>query len=157
MSFDEPTQQIRRPEVSAPMPEPLDQTRPRAQERPTDSDSTGVLPLDELLGPPVTEEADATTAPTAPTEAEPAPTDVRSTPPRAPMPVVPVSSSSAPPDAEPTGRRATDRIRGDAAAAALRGGSQRLDAWLRRDDNALTVMTALVAILLLSVVAAVGS
>lgn len=150
MSFDEPTQQLRRPDVSPPMPGPLDQTRPRPEGGPNDDESTGVLPLDELLGPPETAEADTESA--SPDVASP-PAAAQAPAARAPMPVVPVRSSQ--PNA-PTRQPATGRLKADAATV-LRGGGDHVLAWLRRDDNALTVVTALVAILLLSVIAAVGS
>jgi hypothetical protein len=223
MSFDEPTQQLRRPSVTTPTPGPLDQTGPA---EPADAEATGVLPLDELLGPPEGAEADvaepdveAGSAPPAtaegtadirPTETPaaddswtahvetadvetadvetadvrpaqtyaprtyapepPAPTaagpetatvgrDAALTPPRparTPMPVVPVrSSDEASPDAA-RGPLAGSRLRTDAATA-LRGGSRRAQEWVRHGDNAVMLVTALVAILLLSTVAAVGS
>jgi hypothetical protein len=143
MSFDEPTQRIRRPDPPLPMPGPLDQTRPRPQAPALpEPEQTGVLPLDELLGPAEGAEA-----------AVRIPAEPLTTPARAPMPVVTVRSE---PVAEARPRVATmDRLRADASTV-LRAGSARSSEWLRRGDNAVIVLTALVAVLLLAVVAAVG-
>jgi hypothetical protein len=151
MSFDEPTQQIRRPDPPLPMPGPLDQTRPRPQVSPPAPEETGVLPLDELLGPP--EAAEATVAPAGESVVGPARMPPSSSPVRAPMTVVPVRSDAVP--SERPGPGTLDRIRADASTV-LRAGSTRSGEWLRRGDNAVIVLTVLVAALLLSVVATVG-
>lgn len=177
MSFDEPTQRLRRPSPPQQPTGAVDTSREDARETTRDSDPTGVLPLDELFGPPESSpDTDAREGSEAGEAAEVDAPLAGTRPARAPMPVVTVrsdaethqaDSQTAPPAAAPAaepgrserepGRPApASRLRADGAAA-VHAGAQHVSGWLRRDDNALTVVTALVAILLLSVVAAFGS
>jgi hypothetical protein len=167
-SYDEPTQRVRRPSAPpAPLPGALDPLRGsadplRGQERETgtgwvepaeefdapttEPDATGVLPLDQLFDRPPATPA-STPAPAAtPSVAAEAPTWTA-------MPVVPVRTepvvAAAPAYDEP-------RERGGGASFALAGTWDRLDGWLRRDDNGLMLVTAFVACVLMVIVASVG-
>jgi hypothetical protein len=133
MSFeDQPTQQLRRTPPPAPMPGPLDLTADEASQ----SDTTEVLSVDELLGPD-----------------------------RRPMDVVPVRSDGpgpgpAPvetlPAQSPTPARGAlgQRLRNDARSA-FDGARTRGWTWLQTGDNALIVLTLVVGLLLVVVIAAV--
>lgn len=182
--YDEPTQRVRTSQPpAAPLPGSLDplrghQTEPETVETGTgwvdtsgttaeDLDTavaspepTGVLPLDEIFdtpgpgpgsGParPVRESTAATEAPTWTA-----------------MPVVPVRSEplpAGPPDRswnQPYDETAeSGSNRGSAIEGveeAWAGTRERFEAWLRRDDNGLMLLTALVACILMIVVAGVG-
>lgn len=187
-SYDEPTQQVRRPQPPpAPLPGSLDplrghradpdrapdvvpdevetgtgwvDTHPTDEPAPAaaapaaaaaDAPPTGVLSLDEIFeapepqrGPTVTADAPTWTA----------------------MPVVPVRSepvtagapgawaTQLPYDAAPDQRSSrAERPGFDAAWARTR---LQVESWLRRDDNGLMLLTAVVACLLMIVVAGVG-
>lgn len=174
MSFeDEPTQQLRRPAAPAPMPGPLDLTRPAgddAGQAPSDggTDRTEVLSLDEMFSAPGAPGAPAAAAPAPAAPAPAAPTPAAA---RAPMAVVPVRTDphAAPaagiepvetlPDGsvEPArrgGPSLAERVRTDARVA-LDAGWRRSRAWIGEADNALIAATVLVALLLIVVVAAI--
>jgi len=124
------------------------------------ADKTDELSLAEIFEAP----------PTAPPVEEPSGADpgAAEAPTWTAMPVIPVRSEpvSAPStdrpaetsqsDTKRTGPSSAERLRSDAAAA-WSGAVRRSQAWLRRDDNGLMLMTAIVAIILILVVAAVGS
>lgn len=150
MSFDDPTQRIRRTQPVTRMPRPLDLTEPGDA---GSDDTTNVLRLDELFDdqPPTDTTPPAAAAPTSTAEA----------PTWTAMPVVPVRSGTIPTggNATPSSRpRQNDlyvRIRRDAGAA-LTGAGTRTRDWFAQQDNALMAATALVAIVLIIVVAALG-
>lgn len=163
--YDEPTQRVRRPDaMPAPLPGSLDPLRGHERETgtgwveppedvaspATEPNATGVLPLDQLFDRPA---AEAAVAPDTSTAAAEAPTWTA-------MPVVPVRSEPlAPPPPAYDGAAYGDSPEqrdGDGATAALSGTWQRLDAWLRRDDNGLMLVTAFVACVLMVIVASVG-
>lgn len=182
MSFEEPTQRLtvqpRDPaaqttaaqttaaQTTTALPRPLDLAgaTPPPSEEP--ADKTDELSLDEIFAAPPAAPAPPP-APTAPAEAvraEEAPTWTA-------MPVIPVRSEpvSAPPPPSPapapettqtrtkrTGPSVGERLLADASSA-LDGAVRRSQAWLSHDDNGLMLMTAVVAIILILVVAAVGS
>lgn len=171
---DQPTQQLRRP-AEPPMPAPLNPTRPQNAAAPsTPDDGTDVLSLDNLF-----ERQNVATAPqatTTPASSTPAPTTpVASTPPAAPA----EPSAATPAERRVTERRVADRRVGDrrvgvvpVAAAkatvhrepglghrlrhdsgtAVRGGATRTRDWFTAGDNALIVVTALVALALILVI-----
>lgn len=138
---DAPTTQLR-------APGPLDLAGP------TETDTTGVLPLDELFE---THDDDAGTTSTPPAEAAT----------RTAMPVIPVRSeplddaataSSRPvtsPAPAKTGPGLAERLLDDGAAA-WDGAIRRAERWLRAGDNTMMVVTALAAIVLILVVATFG-
>ena len=160
MSFDEPTRRIHaqrggRPDHAgeAPttaMPGPLNLAGPAEA---ADADSTDVLSLDEIFDP-------AEPAAAAPPASEPAAAG-DGAPTWTAMPVVPIRSEpmTAPPTPEtastPAGRPLGGQVRDDAAAA-WDGAVRRTRGWLGRDDNALMLLTALVAVILIVTVGAVG-
>ena len=182
MSFEEPTQRLRvvRPEAGEPsstpsatqttaaMPRPLslaDSTPPsQPDDRP--ADRTDELSLDEIFAAP-----DRRTA--GPDRRAPQPAGTDEAPTWTAMPVIPVRSepiAAAPDtagqtertgqtshsDTNRTGPSSAEQLRSDAAAA-WSGAVRRSQTWLARDDNGLMLMTAIVAIILIVVVAAVGS
>jgi len=147
---DQPTQQIRRPEASAPMPGTLNPTYRTPAPAPPDTaenGSTEVLSLDELLdGPPAATPPAATAVPITPAPAAaqaPAPASaaprIGAVPVRSAQPTTPTDSNSS-------------RLRGDAAAA-WRGGIDRSRTWLTSGDNAVVAATVLIALFLLLAVA----
>lgn len=147
-------------------------------------EATGVLHLDELFATegdaerhidrPSIEEAPTWTAmPIVPVRSEPytepSPAPTTTTPAAAPGPTAPPPLLTGPPLAPKRPRVGTARAKSasattarrlstDLAAAKRRTGvmMMRTDTWMRRDDNALMVMTALIACLLILLVAAVG-
>jgi len=152
--YDEPTQRVRAPQPPpAPLPGSLDPLRghqtetgtgwiERDDDVDTAADATGVLPLDEIF------ESAAPAAPTAATQ----PTAAAEAPTWTAMPVVPVRSEPvqlypAPPQ----------RDRREEASVTWAGTRMRVEDWLRRDDNGLMLLTAVVACVLMLVVAGVGS
>jgi len=179
MSFEEPTQRLRvvRPEAGEPsstpsatqttaaLPRPLslaDSTPPsQPDDRP--ADRTDELSLDEIFPAP-----DRRTA--GPDRRAPQPAGTDEAPTWTAMPVIPVRSEpiAAAPDTagqtertgqtdqKRTGPSTGERLFRDATAA-LDGAVRRSQEWLSRDDNGLMLMTAVVAIILILVVAAVGS
>jgi hypothetical protein len=177
-SFEEhPTQQVRRPEPpAAPLPGSLDPLRGHETAETADAPTadapeveppapTGVLPLGELFddAPPAAPIATPPAAPAAPTAAEEAPTWTA-------MPVVPVRSEPMPMAGRPvpgtyhhtaatgTGDPAYGRApRADHIGDALSATTRAVGDWLRREDNGLMLLTAIVACILILVVAAVGS
>jgi hypothetical protein len=165
-TYDEPTQQVRRPQPPpAPLPGSLDPLRgheagePEAVETGTgwvdtaDGDPglvadttppTGVLPLDELFDAP---------APAAPVS-QPEPTAAAEAPTWTAMPVLPIRSE---PLSATGGPAATAWTQPAAPTPPQRAESlTRIEDWLRRDDNGLMLLTALVACVLMIVVAGVG-
>ena len=155
------------------MPAPLNPTRPQnAAAASTPDDGTEVLSLDNLF-----ERQNVATAPqatTAPASTTPAPTSpVASTPPAAPA--VPPAT---PPERRLAERRVADRRAGDRvgvvpvaaskatthrepglghrlrhdSGTAVRGGATRTRDWFTAGDNALIVVTALVALALILVI-----
>jgi hypothetical protein len=145
MSFEEPTQRVRRPEAvedapTSAAPGPLNLA---GRTDADDSSTTDVLSLDELFdGQP----DPAAAEPTAPSTLAEAPTWTA-------MPVVPVRSEPVRPldaDAAPSQEPSPlgGRVRSDAAAA-WDGAVRRTREWLARDDNGLTLTTALVAVILI--------
>lgn len=157
-SYDEPTQRVRRPSAPpAPLPGSLDPLRGDERETgtgwvepaedvaapTTEPAATGVLPLDDLFDTP------AAAAPVAPAETS---TAAAEAPTWTAMPVVPVRTepvAPAPIYDEPHDRRG-------GASLALAGSWARVDAWFRRDDNGLMLVTAVVACVLMVIVAGVG-
>ena len=147
--YDEPTQRVRAPQPPpAPLPGSLDPLRGQQVETgtgwieteddvETDADATGVLPLNEIFEP--------TASAAEPTAAAEAPTWTA-------MPVVPVRSEPIEPYPGPE-----QRDRRDNAAVAWAGTRMRIEDWLRRDDNGLMLLTAVVACVLMIVVAGVGA
>ena len=144
---EDATQRIRiRPDApTTAMPGPLDLAG-SSQPSETDASTTDVLSLDELFDSPPP-------APQRPAQSGTAQTWTA-------MPVVPVRSEPmTPAPAAPTPGRAAsapplgDRVRSDAAAA-WDDTVRRTRAWLARDDNALMLLTALVAVCLILAVAA---
>jgi hypothetical protein len=133
---EEPTQQLRpapAADTTTALPGPLDLAGPG----PSSTGDTDVLSLDQIFDEP---------EPDVPSAATQTPTQ---TPTRTPMPVVSVRSEPvATPERDPG--PAPDRARAWPATF------QRGQAWLRRDDNLLMVMTALVGIVLIVAVAALG-
>jgi hypothetical protein len=183
MSVEEPTQRLtvqpRDPaqdsaaQTTAALPRPLDLAGPTSPRSPEPADKTDELSLDEIFAAPPPARAEP--APAAPVRAEPP----RADPPRAEeaptwtaMPVIPVRSEPVSPRPAPTSRAQTEenaeakakrtgpstgeRLLSDASAA-LDGALRRTQAWMTHDDNGLMLMTAVVAIILILVVAAVGS
>src|SRR3954447_23206813 len=170
---DQPTQRLRRP-AEPPMPAPLNPTRPQnAAAASTPDDGTDVLSLDNLF-----ERQNVATAPQATTPAAsttPAPTTpVASTPPAGPA-----EPPGAPPERRLAERRVTDRRVGDRrvgvvpvaagrgtahrepglgqrlrhdSGTAVRGSATRTRDWFTAGDNALIVVTALVALALILVI-----
>lgn len=147
--YDEPTQRVRAPQPPpAPLPGSLDPLRGHQTEtgtgwiQPDDdvdtaADATGVLPLDQIFEP---------TRPAAePTAAAEAPTWTA-------MPVVPVRSEPVEPYPGPQ-----QRDRREEASVTWAETRIRLEDWLRRDDNGLMLLTAVVACVLMLVVAGVGA
>jgi hypothetical protein len=146
MSAEEPTARIRRPDPAAEapttaLPGPLN----LAGEPPIDADGhTDVLSLDEMFeGAPATADSAQRTDRGG---ADEAPTWTA-------MPVVPVRSEPA--TAHGWGSRAEiaaaplgGQVRTDAAAA-WQAAVRRTRLWLERDDNGLTLATALVAVILI--------
>ena len=161
---EEPTQQIRlRPEttgsrpqqVTPPLPAGLDPRGRRRDDEPADgTEPTGVLHLDELFATETDTERhiDRPSIEDAPTWTAMPVVPVRSEPYSPPTPAAPTPGAPAP---SATTRR---RLSTDLAAAKRRTGivMMRTDTWLRRDDNALMVLTALIACVLILLVAAVG-
>ena len=163
MSVDEPTRRIDlrqqdggRFPADAPttaLPGPLNLA---AAETPADtgSDTTDVLSLDELFDE-TAGDADAA-AVRAPASAE---ADTWTAMPVVPVRSEPVRSERVQPaggaPATPARPALASRVRTDASAA-WDGTVRRTRAWLGRDDNALTLMTALVAVLLIIAVASLS-
>jgi len=171
MSFEEPTQRLTVPpgqsapaqttaaQTTAALPRPLDLAGPTPPSSPDPADKTDELSLDEIFAAPAeaqtpeplaTEEAPTWTAmPVIPVRSEPTP--------------APAGASSEAETAETaqthpkrTGPSTSERLRTDAAAA-LNGTLRRSRAWLTHNDNGLMLMTAIVAIVLILAVAALGS
>lgn len=178
--YDEPTQRVRAPQPPvAPLPGSLDPLRrteqppqeietgtgwvdpaaaePQSAEEtaaPTvDTGATGVLPLDQIFEEPGQPEPAR-----MPTAAAEAPTWTA-------MPVVPIRSEplaqagaadawSQPGDEVPAAGVRKPRANAGVAWARTR---MQLEDWLRRDDNGLMLLTALVACILMIVVAGVGA
>jgi hypothetical protein len=180
---EDPTQQIQRrpttepgpPGPQAPLPGGLDPLRAAPPAGETGGrdiggrdiggrDATGVLRLDEIFDTPETPprqddwarhddwaEAPTWTAmPVVPVRSEPMPAAGR------PVPLPPSARAGRPARREGPRGQTSRRLRTDAAKA-WDGVTREVDAWLRRDDNALMVLTALVACVLIIVVASVGS
>ena len=170
MSFEDPTQRLSVPprqatsqtavQTTTALPRPLDlagETPSPEPQGPEPADKTDELSLDEIFAAP-REERSATETRSGADEA----------PTWTPMPVIPVRSEPVTPAStkresessqsvtKRTGPSAAERLRADAAAA-WSGGLRRTQDWLTRDDNGLMLMTAIVAIILILVVAAVGS
>lgn len=151
MNYEEPTQRIHVPRAApAPMPGPLDLTGEG------EPDSTEVLPLDELLGPPLDPEpepAPVTAADDHPTWTAMPVVPVRSEPVSAPAGagVVPASGASA----TAPGGALSDRLLTDARTA-WDATLRRSRAWIGVQDNAIMLATATVAIVLIIVVALLG-
>ncbi|MDQ1746556.1 MAG: hypothetical protein QOD07_819 [Frankiaceae bacterium] len=113
---------------------------------------TGVLPIDQIFESP---------------EPQPVPTAAADAPTWTAMPVVPVRSEPLPgpqPTAlgQPYGHAyghpyEADATRQPAREPAWSGAQSRVEDWLRRDDNGLMLLTALVACVLMIVVAGVGN
>ena len=157
MSFEEPTQRVRRPDAAAEapttaLPGPLN----LAEESPRDaSGTTDVLSLDELFDgqTPSTEPAGSTepahraTVDEAPTWTAMPVVSVRSEPVAMPdrdaTPAAPAGTTPAP---------LGGRVRSDATAA-WEAAVRRTRAWLAHDDNGLTLATALVAVILIIAIA----
>jgi len=170
--YDEPTQRVRpaQPPLT-PLPGSLDPLRRRdpgpqetetgtgwvdTEPQPTEeiaaptveSGATGALPLDQIFDGPGEPEQVRT-----PTAAADAPTWTA-------MPVVPIRSeplAAAGPEgagSRPFDQAPAQRPRAGVAVTAAR---MRLESWLRRDDNGLMLLTALVACILMIVVAGVGA
>jgi len=112
---DQPTQQIRRTPPPAPMPGPLNPAG--------NDDTTGVLPIDELLGPQGSEPRQETTAPVAP---------VAETPASAVAPATPATPA-----------------RGSALLRGVTSGRE----WVVRGDNGVIVATVVITLMLLLCVA----
>ncbi len=178
--YDEPTQRVRTSQPpAAPLPGSLDPLRGHRPEPETvetgtgwvdtggasaedvdtaeaSAEPTGVLPLDQIFDSPGAGAASAVRESTAATEA----------PTWTAMPVVPVRSEplpAGPPDSswnqpyDETGEPGSNRGSAlDGAEEALAGARERFEAWLRRDDNGLMLLTAVVACVLMIVVAGVG-
>jgi hypothetical protein len=153
------TQQL--PRVQPPLPGSLDPVRRTSTAEttapaPTSSDghdSTAVLSLDDLMGPPQPVQ-------TAPSVAvPPPPPPVAAVPTPTPTPAPPATTSvhpasrPTPPPTTASGPSVADRVRRDAAAA-WSAGMRRSQDWLSTGDNAVIAATALVALLLLVMVAA---
>ena len=159
-------------QTTAALPRPLDLAGPTPSPSPDEPvdpvepvDKTGELSLDEIFAdaPPPASPPPASPPPvTEPARAEEAPTWTA-------MPVIPVRSEPTAPPASTsaaaetaqtppkrTGPSTGERLRSDAAAA-WGGAVRRSRAWLTHNDNGLMLMTAIVAIILILVVAAVGS
>jgi len=169
MSFEDPTKRLSVPPRQTTVAQtPAHETAAAAQTttalpRPLNladeqsADKTDELSLAEIFESPA--EQPSATEPSGPSAADEAPTWTA-------MPVIPVRSEPISPastdretsqsDTKRTGPSAAERLRADAAAA-WSGGLRRSQAWLSRDDNGLMLMTAVVAIILILVVAAVGS
>src|SRR3954452_4194742 len=175
MSFEDRTQRLSVPptqttasqtaasQTTTALPRPLNLADETPSREP--ADKTDELSLAEIFEAPP-----ARPAPTAPPMEEPSGADpgAAEAPTWTAMPVIPVRSEpvSAPStdrlaetsqsDTKRTGPSSAERLRSDAAAA-WSGAVRRTQAWLLRDDNGLMLMTAIVAIILILVVAAVGS
>jgi len=176
-SYDEPTQQVRRPQPPpAPLPGSLDPLRDRPSETagvetagvetgtgwvdthptveetppaaPVEAPPTGVLPLDQIFESP-----EPARTPTVTTDA----------PTWTAMPVVPVRSepvTAAGPRTSGTWSTpydGTSEPRASRKGMDLDGARLQVQSWLRRDDNGLMLLTALVACVLMIVVAGVGN
>jgi hypothetical protein len=165
--YDEPTQRVHnRQPPAAPLPGSLDPLRGHQPEHTetgtgwvetpeTEIDDvaapaeTGVLPLDEIFAGPAEAAADRT-----PTVTADAPTWTA-------MPVVPVRSGpvpAGPPNStwpEPHDKPARPPRR-ESIAVSWAETRTRFEDWLRRDDNGLMLLTAVVACVLIIVVAGVG-
>ena len=131
------------------LPGPLDLAGPTPPAAVTSD--TDVLSLDDMFEPSTDPPARADAAAEAPTWTAMPVVSVRS------EPISPPAAPPAPP--APTPRRRSElglRVRSDAAAA-WTGARTRTQDWLGRDDHALMIMTALVAIVLIIVVAALGT
>jgi hypothetical protein len=164
---EDPTQRMYRPDAGsryaadAPttaMPGPLNLAG-ASDDTATDSSTTDVLSLDELFEGPSAATPAAAAAPASPAAVTLAPATGHSAPTWTAMPVVPVRSEpmtaapAAPARPSPTRPAARSRLRSDAAAA-WDDTVRHTRAWLRRDDNALMLLTALVAVCLILAVAA---
>jgi hypothetical protein len=157
--YDEPTQRVSRPSAPpAPLPGSLDPLREHERETGTGwvetpghdeadhhavepASATGVLPLDQIFAEPPRAEAPTATA-EAPTWTA--------------MPVVPVRSEPMPMATTGMYDESAREESRRGSGIALSGAWDRLDAWFRRDDNGLMLLTALVACVLMVVVASVG-
>jgi len=179
--YDEPTQRVRNAQPpAAPLPGSLDPLRGHQADQPepevtetvpqvtetgtgwidtaepeppaATAEATGVLPLNEIFTEPAEPARDRT-----PTATADAPTWTA-------MPIVPVRSAPIP--GGPLDSAWTERTDGETAAGgpgrrenvAVTWAETRIrfEAWLRRDDNGLMLLTALVACVLMLVVAGVG-
>ena len=145
-STEAPTQQIRRPGTTPPLPAGLDLTRSSDTARV--DESTEVMSLDELMDLAAEPHPGATTQPhVVPSPAAP------------PAPAVQPPKPAEPRQPSPTNllleRMRSDgrRILGDAQHASATGMTAARQ-WLESNDNALIAATAFVTLLLLIVVAA---
>jgi hypothetical protein len=146
---------------------------PSAQQPPAQTDELSLAEIFEAPHPPAAEQPTAVQPVVEePVIEQPRPTEAAAEAPTwTAMPVIPVRSEPAPAapertapsaaDASPvrtqrTGPSTIERMRSDAAAA-WNGALRRSQDWLAHEDNGLMLMTALVAIILILVVAAVGS
>ena len=144
-------------ETTTALPGPLDLAGPTPP--PTGPSDTDVLSLDDMFEPPTQSPTDpparADAGAEAPTWTAMPVVSVRSEP--ISRPSAPVAPPAAPPAPGPRRRSELGpRVRSDAAAA-WSGARTRTQDWLGRDDHALMIMTALVAIVLIIVVAALGT
>jgi hypothetical protein len=184
MSFEDPTRRFGgAADTTTALPGPLNLANGTGSssseppgERPAEppAETTDVLSLDEIFGgqpQPATPAAQPPPATAEPTAAQPPPPTAE--PPSAAdaptwtaMPVVPVRSepvTPARPQPEPPPQQrqrqrsaVAGRVRTDAAAA-WSGGMRRSKDWFRRGDNTLIVLTAVVAIILIVAVSALGA
>lgn len=119
-----------------------------------DTSTTDVLSLDELFDTePVPQPAPPASEQTAPTWTAMPVVSVRSEPMTAPPTAAPRPTSAAQAATPAPGPGVGSRLRSDAAAA-WDDTVRRSRAWLGRDDNALMLLTALVAVCLILAVAA---
>lgn len=168
---DDATRKIQRPrpEPPAPLPGPLDLTqrfeRPEDADEPYDQGAPSELgwpPEDHAPDAPATEVLQPEVGLDQlfdPTPAAPLAAATTEAPTWTAMPVVPVRSEPltearpAPPRSQQP--QMSSRVRSDAVAA-WQGGVERVQTWLRSADNAVLLMTAVVGIVLIAVVAALG-
>jgi len=168
-------------QVTPPLPPGLDpRGRSRDERHDPGTEPTGVLHLDELFATetdtdrhvdrPAIEDAPTWTAmpvvpvrsePYPPATAAPAPTAPATAPPHPtgpPIAAKPPRTNGGAARAKAISGTTARRLSTDLAAAKRRTGVilMRTDTWLHRDDNALMVLTALIACMLILLVAAVG-
>jgi len=175
MSFEDPTQRLSVPprdpddvaasRTTAALPRPLNLAGPTPTSGEQPPDKTDEPSLDEIF-------AGSEPQPAPPASTQPAteqPAGAGQAPTWTAMPVIPVRSEPVAPAqpadrGEETGQIQTKRTGPSTgerlvldASAAWDGALRRTQAWLTHDDNGLMLMTAVVAIILILVVAAVGS